>query len=138
MVKLEPETILGEREAADLAPLALAYIGDTVFDLFVRTRLVQGRAGNVNTLHKKSAAVVNARAQAAFAHRVEAGLTELEHNIFMRGRNAKSATVPKNMSIGDYRYATAAEALVGYLYLTGQGRRICELFEMLAFDTEEN
>ena len=125
-------------EAARIAPLTLAYIGDSVFDLYVRTTLVLDKAGNTGRLHNKSSGVVNARAQAVFAHSIEDSLSEEESDIFRRGRNAKSATVPKNMSVADYRYATAVEALVGYLYLTGQTERIGALLGRLAVNGRED
>ncbi|MDL2237535.1 Mini-ribonuclease 3 [Christensenellaceae bacterium OttesenSCG-928-K19] len=123
-----------EAQAAQLAPLTLAYVGDSVFDLFVRTVLIQRHTGNAGALHKKSVKMVNARAQAAFGNSIRDGLTERELNIFMRGRNAKSATVPKNMSVSDYKHATAVEALVGYLYLTGQNERLNELLGGMEFE----
>jgi ribonuclease-3 family protein len=118
---------LTEIQAAQVSPLSLAFVGDSVFDLYVRAVLVREGAGGAGVLHSLSSGVVNARAQAVFSRGMEAGLTERERRIFLRGRNAKSATVPKNMSVADYRYATAAEALVGYLYLTGQSGRLEDL-----------
>lgn len=123
--------VLTPEAAAQIAPLNLAYIGDSVFDLYVRTALVTSCAGNTGVLHIKSSGVVNARAQAAFAHGIIEELSERERNVFMRGRNAKSATVPKNMSVADYRYATAAEALIGYLFLSGQEERMDGLLALL-------
>lgn len=118
------------REAARQSnPLVLAYIGDTVWDLFVRTSLVLEGRGNTGALHRLSSKMVNAQAQAHVARRVFETLSDDEKNIFMRGRNAKSATVPKNMSVADYRYATALEAVVGYLYLTGQPQKIEDIFK---------
>ena len=107
------------QEAAQLPALSLAYIGDTICDLYVRTHLVLSQAGDVGVLHKKSAALVNARSQAALARELLPELIGLEKDVFMRGRNAKTNTVPKNMSVADYHYATALEALIGFLYLTG-------------------
>ena len=118
------------REAARQSnPLVLAYIGDTVWDLFVRTSLVLEGRGNVGTLHRLSSKIVNARFQAGLARRIFENLEDDEKDIFMRGRNAKSATVPKNMSVAEYRYATALEAVVGYLYLTGQPQKIEDIFK---------
>ncbi len=122
---------LEDIEAAQLAPLVLAFIGDTVFDLYVRSHYTLKVGGGAGALHGMSSKVVNARAQAAFAREVEPLLDEREHNVYMRGRNAKSATAPKNMDIIDYRHATAVEALIGYLYLTGRSGRILELFSKL-------
>lgn len=128
---IDQTDVLAEAEAAQLPPLTLAYIGDSVYDIYVRTHFILESRGSAGTLHTLSSRVVNARAQAGFARSIEELLTEREHNIFTRGRNAKSATVPKNMSVADYRYATAAEAVIGYLYLTGQQQRLGELLDML-------
>lgn len=111
---------MGEEEARQMGPLALAYLGDTVYDLYVRTSLLLESRGNAGALHRKSIAIVNARAQAGVARRMFERLSKSEQEIFMRGRNAKSATVPRNMSVADYRQATALEAVVGYCYLTGR------------------
>jgi len=128
---IEMGGVLSKAEAAQLPPLTLAYMGDSVFDMYVRTHLVLKNGGKAGALHLMSVKVVNAKSQAVFAHTIEGGLDEQERNIFMRGRNAKSATVPKNMSVADYRYATAAEAVIGYLYLTGQQERMNELLDKL-------
>ncbi len=130
-LKMEREQALSENAAAQIAPLALAYIGDCVFDMFVRTALVMKSATSVGLMHAQSSRLVNARAQAGFARMVFSELTEREQNIFMRGRNAKSTTVPKNMSVSDYHHATALEAVFGYLYLTGQDERLNNLFERI-------
>ncbi len=137
-LNIDVKEIVTDLQAAQMAPLTLAYIGDSVFDLYVRTALVLNKVGNNGMLHTRSSGIVNARAQAKFAHSLEADLTERELNIFMRGRNAKSATVPKNMSVADYRYATAVEALLGYLYLTGQEDRLNELLNGLKPQIEDD
>ncbi len=126
---LDGQELMTKEAARQSNPLVLAYIGDTVWDLFVRTSLVLEGRGNAGTLHRLSSKIVNARSQANVARRIFETLSDDEKNIFMRGRNAKSATVPKNMSIADYRYATALEAVVGYLYLTGQPQKIEEIFK---------
>ena len=132
MFYIDDKDRLNDMEAAQLAPLVLAFIGDTVFDLYVRTHYAAVRGGGAGALHAMSSKVVNARSQAAFAREVEPLLDEREKNVYMRGRNAKSATVPKNMSVADYHHATAIEALIGYLYLTGRSERLGELFARLA------
>ncbi len=126
---LDGRELMTKEAARQSNPLVLAYIGDTVWDLFVRTGLVLEGRGNAGTLHRLSSKMVNARSQAGFARRIFEGLNDDEKDIFMRGRNAKSATVPKNMSVADYKYATALEAVVGYLYLTGQAQKIEEIFK---------
>ena len=111
------------------SPLVLAYIGDAVFDLVVRTILVEKTNEPVNVLHKKSAAMVKATAQTELYHRIEEMLSEDEMAVFKRGRNAKSHTTAKNASVSDYRCATGVEALIGYLYLEGNMERILELLK---------
>lgn len=128
--------VMDEKHALQIPALSLAYVGDTVFDLYVRTWLVRERTGDVGVMHKMATQVVNAAAQAAYAKHILPGLKETEKDIFMRGRNAKPGSVPKNMSVGDYHYATALEAVIGYLYLSGQTGRIQELLEDLETPAE--
>ncbi len=116
-----------DREAAQKNPIVLAYLGDTVYDLYVRTALVKQFGLHVNELNAKAAAIVNARAQALASDRLAALLTPQETEIFRRGRNAKVGSVPKNMSVADYHKATGLEALMGYLFLTGQHERLEQL-----------
>lgn len=125
------ELQLDEKEARELPPLTLAYMGDTVFDLYVRKMLITGRNGDSGAMHRRSAALVNARTQAQLARDLMEELEGTELDVFMRGRNAKTNTVPKNMSPADYHHATAIEALIGYLYLTGQIERVEELLGRL-------
>lgn len=118
-------------EAGKLPPLQLAYIGDTVYDLFVRTYLVETQPGSVHELHLLSSSLVSAAGQASAYFRVESMLSEEEKDIFRRGRNAHSGTVPRNAKVGEYRLATGLEALMGYLFCTGQEARIGELMEVI-------
>lgn len=111
-----------------LSPLQLAYIGDSVYELLVRTYLVT-KGISVKNLHKATTNYVKAKAQAKFVHELEEKLTEKEKLIIKKGRNAKSNTSPKNTDIIDYKYATGFECLFGYLYLMNQDERIKELFE---------
>jgi ribonuclease-3 family protein len=113
-------------------PLVLAYIGDSVYDTFIRTMLVSGGSIQVNKLHKKSIKFVQAKAQAEIIELLQNILTEDEQDIVRRGRNTKSGSVPKNADINDYRYATGFEALVGYLYLIGNTKRLMEIFEFIS------
>ena len=109
------------------SPLTLAFIGDCVFDLVIRS-IVVGRANSQpEKLHKRKANVVKATTQAAMAIALYDELTETEQEYYRRGRNAHSHSSAKNASIGDYRKATGFEALLGYLYLTNQNERILEL-----------
>ena len=118
----------GEK-AQSLSPLVLAYVGDAVYELFVRGYVLRTGNAPVNKLHRRSRDLVKAAGQTAFYHRVEGMLTEEEAAVFKRGRNAKSHTMAKNADMMDYRIATGVEALFGYLYLDGQLKRLGELFE---------
>ena len=120
-----------DRDPAQLAPLSLAYMGDTVYDLFVRTLLLENTTLTAHGLHERAAKLVNARAQAAAFRRVEPMLTEAELSVFRRGRNSHIGTVPKSASIMDYRIATGLEALIGWLYLSGMDARIRELMKTI-------
>ncbi|NLY43097.1 MAG: Mini-ribonuclease 3 [Clostridiaceae bacterium] len=115
------------------SPLVLAYIGDAVYELYIRSMLVFKGNAPVHALHKKAVLLVKAKAQSDIIHKIEPMLTEEEYAVYKRGRNAKSSTVPKNADVSEYRHATGFEALVGYLYLKGEMQRLQELF-MLALD----
>lgn len=115
------------RDVRQLPALTLAYVGDTVYDLFVRTMLVCTRGLPVHDLHTLSSERVNAGAQARAARAIMDELTEEELAVYKRGRNAKSHTVPKNANVGDYRVATGLEAVLGFLYLSGREERAFEL-----------
>lgn len=114
----------------EYSPLALAFIGDAVYEVFVRARVLAEANTSANTLHKKAISYVKAAAQARAAKALIDTLNEDELAAFKRGRNAKSATVPKNADLTDYRYATGLEALFGYLYLSGESERLNELMMM--------
>lgn len=116
-----------EQDAKQYSPLTLAYIGDAVYEVIVRTILVEQGNAPVNTLHKHASKLVKAEAQADAYHRIKEQLTEEEMSVFRRGRNAKSYTSAKNATIGDYRVATGFEALFGYWYLTGQTERMLQM-----------
>lgn len=109
------------------SPLTLAYIGDGIYDLIIRTILVEEGNARVNTLHKRASQIVKAEAQARLVHVIEEELSEEELAVYKRGRNAKSATSAKNASITDYRTATGFEALIGYLYMDDKIDRALEL-----------
>ena len=127
---------LKEQDAKQYSPLTLAYIGDAVYEVIVRTILVEQGNAPVNALHKQASRLVKAEAQADAYHRIKELLTEEEMSVFRRGRNAKSYTSAKNATIGDYRVATGFEALFGYWYLTGQTERMLAVAK--AGMTEEN
>ncbi len=104
----------------------------------MRTALVVENKKSAGKMHVASSKMVNARAQAAFAYEIMPQLSERETYIFMRGRNAKSATIPKNMSVTEYRHATGLEAVFGYLYLTGNDERLNQLFNIIeSFKAED-
>lgn len=106
------------------SPLTLAYIGDAIYDLVIRTIVVERGNTSANKLHRKAVSYVNARVQAKMIEALMDELTEEEQGIYRRGRNAKSFTTAKNASVIEYRKATGFEALCGYLYLTGRQERM--------------
>jgi len=118
---------LKEVEAREYSPLALAYLGDAVYELAIRTFVMNHGNTQVNKMHKKTAGFVKAEAQANFYKVLEEELTEEEKAVYRRGRNAKSVTMAKHATMKDYRMATGFEALMGYLYLTEQMERMAEL-----------
>lgn len=126
---------MDEERARLMGPLQLAYLGDSVWDLLVRSRLVH-RGLNVQHMHREAIARVNAGAQAEAFRRLREHLTEREASVAMRGRNAHPHHgVPKNQHPQDYADATALESLMGYLCLTGQEARIRELFAIAQEET---
>jgi ribonuclease-3 family protein len=114
-----------------LNSLALAYMGDAIFETYVRRHLLQSGKVKPNQLHREGTKYVSAKAQCSILFQMfdDECLTEEETAVVMRGRNAKSATVPKNTDVQTYRYSTAFEALMGYLYLNEQKERLEELIE---------
>lgn len=117
-------------DVRNYSPLTLAFVGDGIFDLVIRT-MVTASGGNrpVRKLHRDKAEIVNAHAQAQMAKLWMPILTDEEKSVFRRGRNAHSQTTAKNQTLADYRSATGLEALCGWLYLTGQIGRLIELIE---------
>lgn len=112
-------------ELVTMSPLVLAYLGDTVYETYIREHLIrQNTQKKVNDLHKLAIKYVKAKAQATIIHEIEIELTEEESKIYKRGRNQKSNTSPKNADIIDYKHATGFEALVGYLYLNNEIERL--------------
>ncbi len=118
---------LEERDPDGYSPLVLAYIGDGVYELVIRTKIVNRGNTQVNKMHKAAAGLVKAQAQAQMYMLLEEELTEEERAVYRRGRNAKSATMAKHATMIDYRMATGLEALVGWLFLTEQYARLAEL-----------
>jgi ribonuclease-3 family protein len=120
-------TKLTAEDIVMLSPLQLAYVGDAVYELLVRTYLLK-KGLSVKELHKATIKFVKAKSQANIVHNLEEELTEHEKTVVKKGRNAKSNTVPKNADLIDYKYATGFEALIGELYLGGKDERLSELF----------
>lgn len=111
------------------SPLTLAYVGDAVYEVIIRTVIAERANRAANELHKRAVKFVQAGAQAAMITALQEILTEDELAVFKRGRNAKSNTSAKNASITDYRKATGFEALIGFLYLTDQTERVLYLIK---------
>lgn len=120
---------LPEVDVATYSPLALAYIGDGIYDLVIRSIVVGRGNTKASRLHYTTSQLVKAHAQSEMMHTLQPLLTEEEADIYRRGRNAKSPTMAKNATMSDYRRATGFEALMGYLYLTDRFDRILELVE---------
>ena len=118
-----------DKDIKTISPLVLAYIGDSVYDLTIKSILVARGNVPVNKLHKRASELVKANAQVNMYDAVKDMLTQEEEGVFRRGRNAKSYTTAKNATKIDYRMATGYEALMGYLYMQGKVDRIYELEE---------
>lgn len=116
-----------EQAIATMHPLVLAYIGDAVYALYVRLRLLEREKNKVRVLHDVGAKMVSAVMQSYAFDKLSETFTEVEQAVARRGRNAKS-TVPKSASVREYRQSTAVEALFGYLFLQGEYERLDELF----------
>jgi ribonuclease-3 family protein len=117
-------------KALEVSPLVLAYIGDALFELYIRVVLIGRGEVKPGKLHKSSIAYVKASAQADIVKRLSDVLTFEESEVIRRGRNITPASPPKNADIMDYRYATGFEALIGYLYLRGENERLFEILKL--------
>ena len=120
----------GIEEVNQMSPLTWAYVGDCVYELYIRTKLVETTKLKPHELHIKSVKYVKAKEQAETLKKLETILTEEEKEIVRRGRNTQTHHIAKNASMQDYMYATAFEALIGYLYLTKQDDRLFEIMKM--------
>ena len=118
---------LGDVDIRTYSPLTLAYIGDGIYDLVIRSVVVGRGNTKAGKLHQTTSQLVKAHAQSEMMHAIEPKLTEEESDVFRRGRNAKSPTMAKNATMADYRRATGFEALMGYLYLKDDFERLVEL-----------
>ena len=121
---------LEDTDIRTYSPLTLAYIGDAIYELVIRTILVEKGNTQVNKLNQRANRLVKASAQSEMIEKLKPHLTEEEMAVFKRGRNAKSYTMAKNATMSDYRRATGFEALMGYLYLTEQWERMLELIKL--------
>ena len=121
---------LEDQDLRSYSPLTLAYIGDGVYELIIRTILVKKGNCPVNRLHKKASSLVKAGAQSAIMKVIEEELTPEELSVYRRGRNAHSPTMAKHATMADYRRATGFEALMGYLYLKEDYTRMLTLVRM--------
>ncbi len=121
------DTVITETEAKQLNPVVLAFVGDAVYSLYVRERLVLSGGGKAAEFQRAASKIVSAEGQSEFFSVVEPLLTDEETEIYKRGRNAKKATKSKNASATSYNRSTGFEAMLGYLYLTGKRERVDEL-----------
>ena len=121
-----------EAEVNTMSPLTWAYIGDSVFELYIRMYLVNTTNMKPHKLHIEAIKYVKAKAQADILQKLESSLTEKELEIVKRGRNAENHHLPKNATVQDYMYSTGFEALIGYLYLTKQDERLDEILKEVA------
>lgn len=119
------------KKPSQYSPLVLAYIGDSIYEVYVRSRVIREHEDMpAYKLHRLTIEYVKAHAQSNSMEILEPVLTEAELAVYKRGRNAKSATVPKNADLTDYRRATGFEALVGWLYLSGENERLDEIMKI--------
>lgn len=125
--QLKREFECEEVDIRTYSPLTLAYIGDSIYDVMIRTVVVERGNRSTNDLHKMAIRYVNAGTQARMIEALQELLTEEERAVYRRGRNAKSPSVAKNASVTDYRKATGMEAVLGYLYLQDRMDRAIEL-----------
>lgn len=119
-----------EMEVNTMSPLTWAYIGDSVYEVYVRMHLVNNTNMKPHKLHVEATKFVKAKSQAETLKRIENDLTEKEKEIVKRGRNAENHHLPKNATVQEYMYSTGFEALIGYLYLTKQDERLREILEI--------
>ena len=122
--KIKKEFDCKEVDLRTYSPLTLAFLGDCVYDIIIRTVVVERGNRAPQGLHKKKSYLVNAKTQKEIIESIQDLLTPEEEDVYRRGRNAKSYTTAKNASVGDYRKATGFEALLGYLYLNNQMDRV--------------
>lgn len=121
---------MGEVDISTYSPLTLAYIGDSIYDLIIKSLVISHGNRQVNKLHKDTSSLVQASTQSLMMRTMQEHLTEEEHAVYKRGRNAKSVSPAKNQTVTDYRRATGFEALLGYLYLKKDWKRMLDLIKI--------
>ena len=119
-----------EVDIREYSPLTLAYIGDSIYDLVIKSLVINEGNKQVNKMHQATSRLVQASTQSLMMRTMQEHLTEEEHAVYKRGRNAKSVSPAKNQSITDYRRATGFEALLGYLYLKKDWKRLLDLVKI--------
>ena len=122
----------GRSDPSQLSPLVLAYIGDSIYEVFVRVMLTQNIGGGVHKLHMEATRYVRCSSQSDVIHAIFDELTEQERDVVRRGRNAHSGYVPKNANVTEYRYATGFEALLGYLFMKRSSDRLLYILRLAA------
>lgn len=123
-------TVIDDDKARNISPVTLAFVGDAVYSLYVRERLVLSTDYGTGELQKLTSSSVSAHGQSEYLEKILPLFTEDETEIYKRGRNAKKATKSKNASVAEYNRSTGFEAVLGYLYLTGRYKRIEELLSL--------
>lgn len=122
----------------NFSPLVLAYIGDAIYEVFVRTVVISEGNASVNKLHRKSIGYVKAKSQSDTLRELNETLTTEEQNVARRGRNAKSGTIPKNADLSEYKHATGFECLIGYLYLKKDFDRLLFILKSAIANVKNN
>ena len=137
---LTEREVLSEREAMQISPVTLAFVGDAVYSLYVRERLTLSLGGKASDLQKVAANIVSAKGQSAFMDKLIPLFTETEADVFRRGKNAKKGTKSKSATSLEYNRSTGLEAVLGFLYLAGDESRVKELLSGIdesAFEVEK-
>lgn len=119
--------MINKSDISQMSPLVWAYMGDAVYEKFIREYVIRQEVSNNGLLHKKTIKFVSAKAQANIVHKLEDFLTEEEKDIVRRGRNSNPHSTAKNADVVEYKYATGFEALIGYLYLNDEEERLEEI-----------
>ena len=131
------DRIKSKEEVNLLSPLTWAYVGDSVYELLIRTHLVNKTKLKPHSLHIEAIKYVKAKSQADILKKIYNNLTEEEKNIVRRGRNAENHHLPKNANVEEYMYSTAFETLIGYLYLCKKDDRLKEIFDLILDENEK-